>query len=359
MANSENAKIKTLILYDYFLRYANAYDDSVVIRMADIINHLKNVTGDEFERKSIYADIKKLNEYVEKMGLVEPGSEWISLEGNNYVRSELKGEMTPDEAKLIVDAINTTSFVDSGICQKVENLYPSYFNDYRALVSHGKKGSITQKTKNHLNLIRSCIGDKVSIRFTYGYLVAGGFRGQYEVVASPLELDWEKNGYYLIAVNNKEYAKTGNLQSSIRKYRVDRIMNVFVNRNEEYIGCDNKTIKTYLEHTVNAFSCYDYRVVTMDFKFIGESECLRAYSAFSDDVEISSVIKDNISNGEIKFAFKAPLIESGGSSKIVPTLYPILYMIYTFPGLVSIEIDDEELKKEFKNQLIKSLEAIK
>lgn len=359
MANSENAKIKTLILYNFFLKYVNAYGDGNNVRIGDILTHLKEITGDEFERKSVYADIKKINEYIEKMGLVDPGEEWISHEGNSYVRSELKDELTPDEARLIVDAINTTAFVDSGICEKVKALYPSYFTNYKPLISHGKSGGITQKTKNHLNLIRSCIADKISVRFKYGYLVAGGFRGQYEVSASPVELDWEKNGYYLIAVSNKEFERTGNIQSSIRKYRVDRIMNVSVNREDTYVDCDSKTLKSYLEHTINAFSCYDYKTVTIDFRFSGENECLRAYSAFSDSVEIASVIKDNISNGEIKFAFKAPLIEVQHGKTFVPTLYPILYMIYTFPGLVSIEIDDQILKEEFRSQLAKSLNALK
>lgn len=359
MGNSENAKIKTLVLYDYFLKYVNAYDDVDKIKMSDIRDYLLSVTGEQFERKSVYSDIAKLNEFVVTMGLVNQGEEWISLEGNNYTRSELKGELTPDEAKLIVDAINTTSFVDSGICDKVKSLYPSYFSDYRPLIPHGKKGSITQKTKNQLNLIRSCITNAESITFVYGYLVAGGFRGQYEVSVSPLELDWEKNGYYLIAISNAEYARTNDVLSSIRKYRIDRIMNVSIDMDVPYVSCDSKTIKTYLEHTVNAFSCYDYKTVTIDLKFGSESECLRAYSAFADEVEIACLIKDNITNGEVKFAFKAPLMNSNGNKRVVPTLYPILYMIYTFPGIKSIEIDDEEVKGEFENQLRSALKVLK
>ena len=118
MANSELSKLKILYLYDYFRNNINAFDEDSAISVSEIIAYLESATGTTFERKSIYADISKINEYVNKTGKTK-SPDWIYSECKRYKRSELKNEMTIDEARLIVDAISTTPFVDTQLCDKI------------------------------------------------------------------------------------------------------------------------------------------------------------------------------------------------------------------------------------------------
>ena len=79
MANSELSKLKILFMYEYFMKNLNAFDDSAVT-VNDIIGYLEDKTGTTFERKSIYADISRINEFVNKIGKVKSGDAWIRQE---------------------------------------------------------------------------------------------------------------------------------------------------------------------------------------------------------------------------------------------------------------------------------------
>ncbi len=151
MANTEKSKLKTLLLYDYFLKNINAYDENSSVSLPDIQNYLLNVTGVEFERKSIYADIKRLNEFAVEVGLVKPGEEWIYLNSRKYTRGEISYELSLDEARLIVDAIRTTPFTDSGLCEKIEKRYPAYFKGgYKALIPHDNTVKTSRSKRSRL-----------------------------------------------------------------------------------------------------------------------------------------------------------------------------------------------------------------
>ena len=55
------------------------------------------MTGNTFERKSIYADISKINEYVNMTAKVKGSDSWITSEGRKYKRNQLVDEITIDE----------------------------------------------------------------------------------------------------------------------------------------------------------------------------------------------------------------------------------------------------------------------
>ena len=349
MANNEKSKLKILLIYDYFLRHVHAYDDESGVQMTEIQEYLQRVTGSEFERKSVYADIKRLNEFVEAAGLVKPGHEWITLNGRKYTREELSYELTLDEARLIVDAIKTTPFTDSGLCEKIEERYPAYFKGgYKSLISHDNVPKT--KTKFLLNNIRTCIDTKQVFCFKYGYNVAGGLRGVSEKTVSPLALDWENGNYYLIAVDNDVFAKIKDKPASVRRYRIDRMKSHSIGTGITYCGFENdkdKILSDYLKNSIDAFYSETSRLITIRLEAADEKTLLRAYNAFANDVKVKSIVTDQTDRGMIEFAIEAGL---------VPTLFTQLFKLYTFEG-VKVTIKDEVVRAKFREYLTAALEG--
>ena len=349
MANSEKSKLKILLLYDYFLRHVHAYDEESGVQMTDIQAYLQRVTGTEFERKSVYADIKRLNEFVEAAGLVPAGHEWITLNGRKYTREELIYELTLDEARLIVDAIKTTPFTDSGLCEKIEERYPAYFKGgYKSLISHDNVPK--SKTKFLLNTIRTCIDTKQVFCFKYGYNIAGGLRGVTDKTVSPVALDWENGNYYLIAVDNDVYSKCNDKAASMRRYRIDRMKNHVVGQGITYLGLErdrDKILSEYLKNSIDAFSSDKSRLITIRLEAEDEKTLLRAYNAFAGDVNVKSIVSDQTAKGLIEFTFEAGL---------VPTLFTQLFKLYTFDG-IKVTIKDEVVREKFTEYLTKALKG--
>ncbi len=353
MANSERSKQKTLLIYDYFLRFVNDFDERSGVSVPELIRYLKTVTGEEFERKSIYADFKKLNQFVSLLGLTEEGEDWIYPSGGKkYSRRELKYELSLDEARLIVDAIRTTPFIETGLCEKIEKMYPSYFGGgYKALIPHDHV--ISQRTKFLLNSIRTCIDEKTVFSFRYGYKFAGAIKGASIKNTSPLALDWIGGHYYLIAVDNDVYEETKDRETSIRRYRIDRIDRRFHQMKEDlrYRGFKDdkdKILDRYLQGSVDAFGAQETRYITVTLKCPDEKTLLRAYAAFEDDVRIKGIVSDKPENGMIAFSFEAGL---------VPTLFTLLFRFYTFDGL-TVEIDDPDVRKQFREYLKRALATV-
>ena len=347
MANTEKSKLKTLLLYDYFLKNINAYDENSSVSLPDIQNYLLNVTGVEFERKSIYADIKRLNEFAVEVGLVKPGEEWIYLNSRKYTRGEISYELSLDEARLIVDAIRTTPFTDSGLCEKIEKRYPAYFKGgYKALIPHDN--TVKTKTKFLLNTVRLSIEKKQALVFKYGYNFAGGLRAVSDKTVSALALDFENGYYYLIAVDNEVYEKCHDLEKSIRRYRVDRMKSYILGYKVPYYGDEpnkDKILEKYLKNSIDAFSSETSRLITITLRCDDEKTLLRAYGAFANDVKIKRIGADQPDKGIIEFSFDAGP---------VPTLFTQLFKLYTFDGL-KVEIDDEEIREKFREYLNRAL----
>lgn len=351
MANKENSKTKMLVLFDYFLRNVNGYaEEESAVSMSELIEHVTNVTGDTVDRKSIYADIKRINEVMIKLGYMKNNEDWIFLcSGRKYSRRELSYELSLDEARLIVDAIRTTPFTKTNLCQKVEDMYPSYFKSgYKALVKHDK--TISTRTVLLLHNIRKCIEGKTVFMFKYGYKFAGDLKAKSQKITSPLALDWEDGNYYLIAVDNMECARGTERDKAIRRYRIDRIdpSSTRIDYSEKYCGYaddKDKILDKYLKASVNAFADTDSRIITMTIRCADEKTLLRAYNAFDDGIRVKTIIDDKLEKGYVKFAFEAG---------VVPTLFTLLFKLYTFEG-VTLDIEDDEVNARFKDYLRKAL----
>jgi len=360
MSNIDLSKIKILLLYDYFKNQMNAFDQNGTVSISELITYLKEKTGYEFERKSIYSDINKINDFINKTGRVVGGDSWIVSEGKKYRRNQLADEISLDEARLIVDAISTTYFVDTVLCDKIIKMFPTYFDaDYkrRALVSHYEK--IDRKKLSWLNNIRSGIDSRSALKIIYGYKLGNELTEKTEKIVSPMALDWENNCYYLIAVDNSDAAdleRDRSLSKALRRYRVDRMAQVQYAQKGKYIDYKSEKIreqelKKFIDNSLSAFSSNEAIVVRLTITGRTRKDALKAYGAFASRIRNEIRIDDDtkLDSGILKIS-----VETGKA----PTLYTDLFELSTFEG-VSIKIDNDEVCREYAEYIKKAAMAAK
>ena len=353
MANSELSKLKILYIYEYFLKEINAFDDNSGVTIAELTEYLESELNYTFERKSIYSDISKINEYVGKRHKIKGGDAWIYLDGKRYKKSQLEDEITLDEARLIVDAINTTSFTDTSICDKIRDSYPAYFGSVsRRRELYSRNGKIAQKSIGWLNTIRSAIDEKHSLKLTYGYKLGRDVVEKSDKIVSPLVLDWANNNYYLIAIDHNEAEDGTNeaLRKAMRRYRLDRVANcVYTDDKEKYkafstTGAQKKMLDDFLGNSLSAYSSDTKFRLRITLAGSSYKKVLQAYNAFVDKVGPALRINDSqLSSGKLGLEFDVA---------DVPTLYTALFELITFEG-VDLTIDNTNVKEQFREYLDK------
>ena len=396
-----------------FMHEVDPSDDEGVT-LNDLLKMLEKKTGEVFERKSIYSDISKINEYVAASGRYK-GTEFIYREGNRYLRDELEDEILLDEARLISDSLRTTRFVPESIYGKFEDMFPAFFRNDQGgdsarlypRYNKGKKNSDNQ-TKYLLSYIRENIKHNSPVRIRYGYKVTSTVVGS-DFVVTPLVLDWTNDRYYLIAIDNMTlYDKTGfekqatdqELAGCIKRFRLDRIdkrpsavpssgnalkyikdnlpdhygklfgakTKLPAARKHEIAGeylkyhgfsdsqAKRKHISSYLNNSFEGFSS-SFNVITIRMTL--ESKDKTAPNAWKNVLQAFSVFKDEftIASGSIAEQESEKRITFAIEAPDVPPLYKFLFSIYTF-DTVSLTIDNPAVREEFRKYLTRALEAL-
>lgn len=358
MANSELSKLKILFIYDYFKNQISIGGDKESVSVSELISYLEEQTGTTFERKSIYADITKINEYVRKSGQTKD-DEWIFSEGKKYKRGELTDEILIDEARLIVDAISTTPFVDSDLCEKIIKMFPTFFTgDYQKRVLYPHYEKVDRKCISRLNNIRTAINDKSSLKISYGYKLGSELTEKTDKIVSPMALDWENNCYYLIAIDNEDskgLERDETLTKALKRYRVDRMSSVSFS-DEPYVDykADRlrvQELKRFVDTSLSAFSSSNLTQVGIVITGKTRKDVLKAYGAFTskatDKVRIADDTK--LDKGILKISV---------TTGLTPTLYTDLFELSTFKD-VNIEIDNDEVCKAYGEFIRKAAKAAK
>ncbi|MBE7071014.1 MAG: WYL domain-containing protein [Ruminococcaceae bacterium] len=352
MANSDLSKLKILFIYDYFKRELDAFDDNNGVSVNELIAYLEEKLGYVFERKSIYADISRINEYVSKTCEVDGADSWISVEGKKYHKNQIRGEISVDEARLLVDAINTTEFVDSNLNKKIIEMFPKYFDENyrsRALVPHDSK--MSQRKIIWLNIIRGAIERKECLKITYGYKLGNELAEKSEKSISPMALDWRNSCYYIIAIDNVAAAKLlkegKSIESALKHYRYDRVANVDFDLKQKYVDFPTKraheaAIKRFIEVSVSSYS--GGIPIALPLTIMGENRkmVLQAYNAFASRIgQVPNIDDTKLDKGRLDLIFK---------TTDVPTLYTGLFELATFEG-ISIGIGNETVRQKYAEYL--------
>lgn len=209
MAKSENQKLKLLYLRDFLRQNTDEAHPASVQRLIDYLAS-KDIRA---ERKSIYDDIRLLNEY---------GVEVLYRRGNNggYYVSQRDFELP--ELKLLVDAVLSSRFLSpkrsAELIKKLAALAGSHGSELlrREVVLAGRLKTTAEDGFANVDAIHEAIQKNSRIAFRY-FDWGTDLRKKYregEVLASPYALLWDDENYYLIAHTEKH---------GLTHYRVDKM----------------------------------------------------------------------------------------------------------------------------------------
>ena len=231
----QNSKMKTLLIYKFFEEYS---DEENPLSSSDLISMLAE-KGVTCERKSIYADIKALNEI---------GCEIVSTSypKKGFYMTSRKFQLP--EVRLLIDAVNSAGFITpaktKSLIYKLESLVSSHqADDLTSQVYCENKNKCDNEEIYYLidnlydDICRGSMGRRNIDKETKKSYTNKIF------TVSPYALIW-KDGHYYLVCNKSKYDNLMNL-------RVDRI------RKLEIL---DKTIRHFSE-----VSEYKYAFDTADY----------------------------------------------------------------------------------------------
>ena len=209
MPKSERQKLKLLYLRDYLCKNTDEMHPASVQKLIDYLA-AQDIRA---ERKSIYDDIRNLNDY---------GIEVLHKGGRNGGYYVAQRDFELHELKLLVDAVLSSRFLSSKqsglLIKKLAALSSSHESELlrRELVLSGRLKTANDDAFASVDLLHDAIGRDSQITFRYfdwGVDLQKHFRDK-TYTASPYALLWDDENYYLIAHSEKH---------GLTHFRVDKM----------------------------------------------------------------------------------------------------------------------------------------
>ena len=255
MAKSEGQKLRILYILDY-LRLES--DEEHPVSTQKLIDML-DAKGIHAERKTIYDDISRLNEY---------GYEILQVHnrlGGGYYLGTRKFELA--ELKLLVDAVQSSRFItrkkSKELIKKLEDEVSRYDCSKLKRQVYVAERVKTDNERIYYNIdgIHQGIQTKHKISFIYmdwnakKQLVP---RGNDAKVVSPWALIWRDDNYYLAAFDGTD--------GIMKHYRVDKMKDVTVleDRREGLEQFEQVDLAQYSNRTFGMFGGRE-EIVTLEF----------------------------------------------------------------------------------------------
>ena len=224
MAKAENQKKKLLYIREYFLRET---DEEHGVTVKQIIAYLKSEEI-EAERKSIYDDIRCLQDY--GMDII---SEKIGRE--TYYKLVSRDFELP-ELKLLVDSVQSSKFITAKktreLIKKLEQLVSRHQGGELQRQVHvvNRVKNPNEKIYLMVDKLHEAIHRQVQVEFQYA-----GWNLKKELVprhdgktyrVSPWALTWDDENYYLICYDEVE--------EKIKHFRVDKLLKLNLTEDERH-----------------------------------------------------------------------------------------------------------------------------
>lgn len=211
-----STKRKTLLIYKYLSEYS---DENHILSSTQLIEMLKK-DGIKCERKSVYDDIKMLNEIGFDILTSKTTPKGFFMASRDFELAEVR---------LLIDAVSSAGFITPDktreLVQKLESLVSK--NQAKELVSQVYVDSAVKCDNEEIyytiDALHEAIVNKTKVKFTYKRRnIDREHMKSYtekKFTVSPYALIWKEDHYYLVC-NNEKYDNLMNL-------RLDRIRKVF------------------------------------------------------------------------------------------------------------------------------------
>lgn len=209
-----STKLKTLYIFKFLSDYT---DESNPLSTTELIDMLEQV-GIKTERKSIYSDIKILNEI---------GFDIVSTRSPKKGFFMARRQFQLSEVRLLIDAVSSAGFITpkktEELAEKLESLVSK--NQARELASQVYIDSNTKCTNEEIYYVIDTLheaiihSNKVSFLYNKRDIDIENKKSYTEkkFVVSPYALLWKEDHYYLVC-NNEKYDNVINLRLDRMKH---------------------------------------------------------------------------------------------------------------------------------------------
>lgn len=255
MAKSEGQKLRILYILDY-LRLES--DEEHPVSTQKLIDML-DAKGIHAERKTIYDDISRLNEY---------GYEILQVQnrlGGGYYLGTRKFELA--ELKLLVDAVQSSRFItrkkSKELIKKLEDEVSRYDCSKLKRQVYVAERVKTDNERIYYNIDGIHQGIQTNHKISFIYMDWNAKkqlvpRGNDAKVVSPWALIWRDDNYYLAAFDETD--------GIMKHYRVDKMKDVTVleDRREGLEQFEQVDLAQYSNRTFGMFGGRE-EIVTLEF----------------------------------------------------------------------------------------------
>lgn len=230
----QNSKLKTLFIYKYLEEFS---DDDNPVSTTELIEMLKK-KGITAERKSIYSDIKALNQIgCDIMAVKSPKG--------GFCMSTRRFE--PPEVRLLIDAVSSAGFITpnktKALVEKLESLVSA--NQAKSLCSQvycdGENKCDNEEIYYIIDRLDEAIKNKRQVKFVYKRRnIDKEQKKSYTTkvfTVSPYALIWKEDHYYLVC-NNSKYDNLINL-------RLDRMKQIEILDKKQRDVCEVSEYKVF------------------------------------------------------------------------------------------------------------------
>lgn len=255
MAHSEDKRKKLLYMLQYLLENT---DENHFAKTPDIIEYLENTYSVTVERKTIYTDIKLLQDYGEAIDLE------IVYDAREKGYKVMQREFELDDLQLLIDSVQSSKFITQRKAKELTDKLKRQTSrhnrptlDRRAYVANRIR-NMNDSAFYGLDNIHAAIAEGIKISFRYfNYNISKEKEyNKKSYAASPFALLWNEGNYYLLAYEG----------GKMKHFRVDKMDNVKL-MDEKREGKDTFKALNLSERSTKVFSMYGGKEETVTLRF--------------------------------------------------------------------------------------------
>ncbi len=253
MGHSDNPRLRIFYLLDYLQK--NSHPEHPV-RASQLIDMLRMEHDMECDRKTIYADIKALQEY---------GTDIVSIPGKNGGYFIASRNFDLPEVKLLIDAVLSSRFLTEKKSRELIEKLCAQCSVYdanlmrRDMLVSGRVKSMNETIYYNVDAIQEAIAQNRQIRFRY-------FDWDLNRQPRYRDRDYQASPYGLCQDNENCYLLAWSPRHGVTSYRVDRMSQIQLD-SQPRIPCPELTGEALVTHANQLFQMYSGETTEVKLRF--------------------------------------------------------------------------------------------